>query len=185
MSEPRVPTVPAGHEDPTQPAPERQGRIVVVTYNPIAAAVVAIAEQVGRPTTVLDHRDAEDSDGYASRGDDVTTDPATWLADHPLGADDALVCCDHDAPQTLELLRSALDGEAGYVAMMGSRRRAESVFATLQEESLPDETLRRLHVPAGLNIGGKAPGEIALSVVAEIVASSYGRSGAPMRDDVG
>lgn len=180
MSDPTVPTVPAGHEDPTQPTPERQGRIVVVTYNPIAAAVVAIAEQVGRPTTVLDHRDVE-----GSTAGDAAIDPATWLSRNPLGPDDALVFCDHDAPQTLELLRSALRGRTGYVAMMGSRRRAESVLATLQEESLPDEKLRRLHVPAGLNIGGKAPGEIALSVVAEIVASSYGRSGAPMRDDVG
>jgi len=180
MSEPRVPTVPAGHEDPTRPTPERQGRIVVVTYNPIAAAVVAIAEQVGRPTTVLDHRDAD-----ASAPSDATTDPAAWLSRNPLGPDDALVFCDHDAPQTLELLRSALQGGAGYVAMMGSRRRAESVLATLQQESYSEEALRRLHVPAGLSIGGKAPGEIALSVVAEIVASAYGRSGAPMRDELG
>lgn len=180
MSEPRVPTVPPGHEDPTRSAPEQQGRIVVVTYNPVAAAVVAIAEQVGRPTTVLDHRDAEDS-----TGPDAATDPAVWLRRNPLGPDDALVICDHDAPHTLELLRAALQGRAGYVAMMGSRPRANSVFATLQQEGLPDETLRRLHVPAGLDIGGKAPGEIALSVVAEIVAGSYGRSGHPMRDDVG
>ena len=41
--------------------------------------------------------------------------------------------------------------------------------------------LEKLHVPAGLNTGGKAPGEIALSVVAEIVASSYGRDGGSMR----
>jgi xanthine/CO dehydrogenase XdhC/CoxF family maturation factor len=41
--------------------------------------------------------------------------------------------------------------------------------------------LDKLHVPAGLDTGGKAPGEIALSVVAEIVAESYGRPGGPMR----
>jgi xanthine/CO dehydrogenase XdhC/CoxF family maturation factor len=41
--------------------------------------------------------------------------------------------------------------------------------------------LEKLHVPAGHNLGGKAPGEIALSVVAEIVAESFGRPGGPMR----
>jgi xanthine dehydrogenase accessory factor len=64
--------------------------------------------------------------------------------------------------------------------MMGSRRRAEHVFATLRETT-PPEALLRLHVPAGLDIGGKAPGEIALSVVAEIVAVSHGRAGGPLR----
>jgi xanthine dehydrogenase accessory factor len=64
--------------------------------------------------------------------------------------------------------------------MMGSRRRAEKVFDALEAE-LPAETLARLHVPAGLNTGGKAPGEIALSVVAEIVAVSSGRDGGPMK----
>jgi xanthine dehydrogenase accessory factor len=46
---------------------------------------------------------------------------------------------------------------------------------------LSHEALAKLRVPAGLNIGGKHPGEIALSVLAEIVAVSHGRDGAPMR----
>jgi xanthine/CO dehydrogenase XdhC/CoxF family maturation factor len=46
-------------------------------------------------------------------------------------------------------------------------------------EGVPN--LDKLHVPAGHDLGGKAPGEIALSVVAEIVAESYQRDGGPMR----
>ena len=63
--------------------------------------------------------------------------------------------------------------------MMASRKRSERVLAELSAEGVSG--LEKLHVPAGLNIGGKAPGEIALSVVAEIVAESYGRPGGPMR----
>jgi xanthine/CO dehydrogenase XdhC/CoxF family maturation factor len=44
-----------------------------------------------------------------------------------------------------------------------------------------DGKLRRLHVPAGLNIGGKGPGEIAVSVLAEIIAHDHDRPGGPMR----
>ena len=54
MTDPLAPSVPAGHEDPTRPAPEQQGLVVVVTYNQIAAAIVAIAQAVGRPVAVLD-----------------------------------------------------------------------------------------------------------------------------------
>ncbi len=154
-------------EQPWSDETPEQGRVVVVSDNPIGRAVVQIAEIAGRRTTLL-----------ADEGVDPT--PLRWLSEHPLNAADALVLCDHDAPEAEALLRSALAGEAGYVAMMGSRRRAEHVFALL-EESVPAGTLARLRVPAGLNIGGKAPGEIALSVVAEIVAVSHGRDGGPMR----
>ena len=148
-------------------APEH-GQVVVVTDNPIGRAVVAIAEVAGRRTTLLADEDVEQT-------------PAQWLAANPLQEADAFVLCDHDTPGMEELLRAALDGKAGYVAMMGSRRRAEKVFDALEAE-LPADTLARLHVPAGLNTGGKAPGEIALSVVAEIVAVSYGRPGGPMKE---
>ena len=87
--------------------------------------------------------------------------------------------CDHDAPDAPKVLRDALASPASYVAMMASRRRSERVLAELGEEGV--QGLEKLHVPAGLNIGGKAPGEIALSVVAEIVAESHGRPGGPMR----
>ena len=154
-------------EQPWSDESAEHGQVVVVTGNPIDRAVVQIAEIAGRRTTLLPDEDGDPS-------------PLEWLAAHPLGEADALVLCDHDTPDAGAILRLALDGASGYVAMMGSRRRAESVFASL-EESLPAETLARLRVPAGLNIGGKAPGEIALSVVAEIVATSYDRPGGPMK----
>lgn len=154
-------------EQPWSDDEHGRGLVVVVSDNPIGRAVVEIAEIAGRRTTLLD---------------DEATDPSPleWLTANPLSEDDALVLCDHDAPQAQQILQSALDGPAGYVAMMGSRRRAEQVFASLEQTTTAD-ALARLRVPAGLNIGGKAPGEIALSVVAEIVAVSYGRDGGPMR----
>jgi xanthine/CO dehydrogenase XdhC/CoxF family maturation factor len=89
------------------------------------------------------------------------------------------VLCDHDAPDAPRFLRDALASSASYVAMMASRRRAEELVVTLRSEGVPG--LDKLRVPAGHNLGGKTPGEIALSVVAEIVAESYERPGGPMR----
>ncbi|MGA8247978.1 MAG: XdhC family protein, partial [Nocardioides sp.] len=89
------------------------------------------------------------------------------------------VLCDHDAPDAPQVLRDALASPASYVAMMASRRRAEGLLAELAAADVPG--LDKLHVPAGHDLGGKGPGEIALSVVAEIVAESYDRPGGPMR----
>jgi xanthine dehydrogenase accessory factor len=96
-----------------------------------------------------------------------------------LRAGDAVVLCDHDAPDAPRVLRDALASPASYVAMMASRRRAEGLLVDLAADGASG--LEKLHVPAGHNLGGKGPGEIALSVVAEIVAESYDRPGGPMR----
>jgi len=140
------------------------GRVVLLTRNPIAEAIESIATTAGRGVTVI----AEDADG---RG-------VAALADLALREGDAVVLCDHDAPDGPQVLRDALASPASYVAMMASRRRALGLREDLEREGVPG--LDRLHVPAGLNTGGKAPGEIALSVVAQIVAVSYGRDGGPM-----
>ena len=141
------------------------GRVVVLTRNPIAEAIVTIAGTAGREVLVVE----EDEGG---RG-------AARIAGLPLRAGDAVVLCDHDAPDAPRVLRAALASPAAYVAMMASRRRSEGLLEELRDEGVAG--LDKLHVPAGLDTGGKAPGEIALSVVAEIVAESYGRPGGPMR----
>lgn len=139
--------------------PER-GRILVLSANPISAAIDTIATAVGHEVVVV----AEDDGGPG-------------LASLSPAGGDAVVLCDHDAPDAPQFLREALASPASYVAMMASRRRAERMMAEL--EGAPG--LEKLHVPAGHNLGGKAPGDIALSVVAEIVAESNGRPGGPMR----
>ncbi|MCW2849081.1 MAG: Xanthine and dehydrogenase maturation factor, XdhC/CoxF family [Marmoricola sp.] len=139
-------------------------RVVLLTRNPIAEAIESIATVVGRPVVVI-----EDDDG--GRG-------VAALAGLQLRDGDAVVLCDHDAPDAPRVLRDALASSASYVAMMASRRRSEGLRAELEQEGAPG--LEKLHVPAGLNVGGKAPGEIALSVVAQVVATSYGRDGGPM-----
>lgn len=140
------------------------GRVVLLTRNPIAEAIDAIATIAGRRVTVI----AEDADGQG----------VAALARLDLREGDAVVLCDHDAPDARQVLRDALASPASYVAMMASRRRSGELLERLEQEQVPG--LDKLHVPAGLNTGGKAPGEIALSVVAEVLACAYGRDGGPM-----
>lgn len=149
-------------EQPWSGEPSEHGRVLVLTDNPISQAIFTIATATGRPVVV----EADDDGGPG-------------LAPLRPGEGDAVVLCDHDAPDAPRFLRDALASSASYVAMMASRRRAEALLADLVAEGVPN--LDKLHVPAGHDLGGKAPGEIALSVVAEIVAESYQRGGGPMR----
>lgn len=145
-------------EQPWSDDPPSHGRILVLTDNPISRAIALIASTVGRDVVV-----------------EAADDGGPGLAPE---AGDAVVLCDHDAPDAPRVLRAALASEASYVAMMASRRRAAGLLEELAGEGVDVSTL---HVPAGHDLGGKAPGEIALSVVAEIVAESHGRRGGPLR----
>jgi xanthine/CO dehydrogenase XdhC/CoxF family maturation factor len=149
-------------EQPWRDDTVQRGRVVLLTDNPISAAVASIAETVGHQVVVI----ADDDGGPGLAGID-------------LRSGDAVVLCDHDAPDAPAVLRQALASDASYVAMMASRRRAAGLLEDLETEGAPG--LDKLHVPAGHDLGGKGPGEIALSVVAEIVAEAYGRTGGPLR----
>jgi xanthine dehydrogenase accessory factor len=152
----------AHREQPWRDDEVARGRVIVLSANPIAEAIAAIAGTVGHEVVVI-----------------AADDGGPCLGDVAPRLGDAVVLCDHDAPDAPRVLRDALAGPASYVAMMASRRRAAGLLAELDAEGIPG--LGKLHVPAGHNLGGKGPGEIALSVVAEIVAEAYGRPGGPMR----
>jgi xanthine/CO dehydrogenase XdhC/CoxF family maturation factor len=153
----------ATREQPWSDETPRHGRILVLSANPISQAIYSIGTTVGRLVVVL----ADDDGGPG-------------LAPLKPAEGDAVVLCDHDAPDAPQFLRDALASPASYVAMMASRSRAGRMTAELGDEGAPG--LDKLHLPAGHNLGGKAPGEIALSVVAEIVAESYARPGGSMRE---
>jgi len=71
-----------------------------------------------------------------------------------------------------EALERALESDASYVSLVASRRRADAVIDVLRRRGIPDERLRRLKAPAGLDIGAVTPQEIAVSILAEIVQVS-------------
>src|SRR5262249_56884309 len=74
-------------------------------------------------------------------------------------------------------LLAALAAEADYVAFVGSRRKAEVLKAALAARGVAAERLARLKAPAGIDLGAITPDEIALSIIAEIVAVRRGKGG--------
>lgn len=95
--------------------------------------------------------------------------PAAALA--ALGPDrwTAVAVATHDADLDHDALVAALDSGAGYVGVLGSRRRLPERLSRLDADGVSPDALDRLHAPIGLPIAARSPQEVALSVVAEIV----------------
>src|SRR4051812_44906005 len=108
----------AAREQPWSDDGGAVGRVVLLSRNPIAEAIAVIASTAGREVVVV----AEDDEG---RG--LATVTGLGLA-----GTDAVVLCDHDAPDAPDVLRAALASDAAYVAMMASRRRSEGLMAQLR-----------------------------------------------------
>ncbi len=85
---------------------------------------------------------------------------------------DAIVVMGHDVESSSRNLMAALEGDAGYVGALGSMQMQQQRANWLAYQDVTD--LSRIHGPAGLNIGGQAPSEVAVSIVAEIIASRNG-----------
>ena len=69
-----------------------------------------------------------------------------------------------------------------YIGLLGSRRKTVLIEKMLREEGVADDRIRAIHAPVGLDLGGRTPAEIALSVMAEITQLRYQASGRPLRD---
>lgn len=164
--------------------------LVVAGAGLASEALAAQARLLGMRTTVVDAREAFATARRVPSADEVVLDwPHRWLAaraaEGALGPATSLVVLTHDAKFDLPLLELALRLDLGYVGAMGSRRTCAARRADLVERGLGEAELSRLHDPVGLDLGGRTPAEMALSIAAELVAVRHGRSGRPLRDTTG
>jgi xanthine dehydrogenase accessory factor len=86
----------------------------------------------------------------------------------------------HDYKYDVPVLKHVLATPVGYVGMLGSRRRGKAILDLLREAGVTEEQLARLRVPIGLDLGARSAPEIALAILAEIIATRYGGSGRPL-----
>ncbi|HET9007442.1 MAG TPA: XdhC/CoxI family protein [Actinomycetes bacterium] len=132
-------------------------RLVVGGGGPVAEALAAIGGVVGLAVRA----EPPGSAGFeeATRG---------------LGPADAVVFVDHDDPALVPSLIAVLGGRTGYVGVMGSRRHTPGFVSRLRQTGLD---LTALHSPTGLDLGARRPPEIALSILAEVMAVTHQRPG--------
>jgi xanthine dehydrogenase accessory factor len=78
-------------------------------------------------------------------------------------------------------VRAAVATSARYVGLLGSQRKTVLIDKMLRDEGVSEDRLRAVHAPIGLDLGGRTPAEIALSVLAEMTQERYGGTGRPLR----
>ena len=132
---------------------------------------------MGFHTTVVDARSAfATPDRFAHADRIILQWPDDALAELELDEGCYIAILSHDDKLDVPALKVALASRARYIGALGSRRTMAGRAQKLREMGISDEQLARVHNPIGLNLGGRRPEEIALAIMAEIVAVRNGQA---------
>jgi xanthine dehydrogenase accessory factor len=133
---------------------------------------VSLANTLGFRTVVVDPRESFGNRKRFPHAFEIVSEwPDAALARIGINGSTAIAVLTHDPKLDDPALLAALRSPAFYVGALGSRRTQEKRHARLREAGLDEEALSRLYAPIGLPLGGRSPEEIALSVMAQIVAA--------------
>jgi xanthine dehydrogenase accessory factor len=148
------------------------GTVYLFGAGHVSQAVAALTHTVGFRTVVRDDREAFANPARfptAERVETITSfDKA--LASLNIDKDSYLVIVTRGHRHDGTVLAQALAGPAGYIGMIGSRKKREAIYADMRSRGFTPRDLSRVHSPIGLSIGAETPEEIAVSIVAELIA---------------
>jgi xanthine dehydrogenase accessory factor len=166
---------------------EGEPRVVVCGAGHVGASLARLAEAVGYRVTLIDDRaDFVSRDRFPGTGIELVTAADGWeravqtSVGKGRGVYVAVLTRGHNEDE--ECMRAVVAAGPDYVGMIGSRRRTNIVLERLREAGVADEILREVRAPVGLDIGAVSPEEVALAVLAEIVAARRGGSGRPLSE---
>ena len=161
--------------DVLRPAP----RLVIVGGVHIAIPLTQMARSLGYRTIVVDPRPAFGSaDRFPQAHEIIPAWPDEALRGIGLNAESAVAVLTHDPKLDDPALQAALVSPAFYVGALGSKQTQAKRRERLLAAGLTESQVARLRAPIGLDLGGKSPEEIAVSVLAQIVAVRNGRGDA-------
>ena len=151
----------------------RRPRLVVIGATPVGLCLMRWAGDAGYETVLLESRTERITPEQREAAGLVVSVPEAL----PIDAETDAVHTDHEAPLVAEHLFALVKGGARFVGLVGSARHASEHLDALKEMGLSDEEVARIRTPVGLNIGARTSQEIALSILAGLVAARHGRSG--------
>ena len=158
--------------EPIEPSPE----LYIVGAGHVGFHLARLAIDVGFRVHVVDDREKfASADRFPGAVEVVVDQIPDWIARAHLPAQAYAVIVTRGHTNDLEALRALAPRDLRYLGLIGSRAKVARIYAALREAGTDAALLERVHAPIGLDIGAVTPQEIAVSILAELIAVKHGK----------
>jgi len=159
--------------EPIEPAPE----LYVIGAGHVGFHLARLAHEVGFRVHVVDDREKfANRERFPMAAEIVADDIPAWLARTPLPPHAYVVVVTRGHTNDLEALRALAPRDLRYLGLIGSRAKVARIYDALTADAMPAEHLAHINAPIGLDIGAVTPQEIAVSILAELIAVKHGKT---------
>ncbi len=137
----------------------------------VGRSLARIANEAGWQIRVVDEREGIFENDYFPENAELTQDSFdNFLAHTEFGSNDWIAIVTPRHKNDEQVLEAMIHSSVAYIGMMGSPKKVKEIKTNLIEKGISPEDLNNVHAPVGLNIGTETPGEIAISIVSEMLA---------------
>lgn len=142
----------------------------------VSSQIVPLANHVGFQVVVVDDRpEFADPGRFPDAREVIRMDFEGCVEKLPIDRSSYMVIVTRGHAHDKRVLEQCLRSQAGYIGMIGSRRKKAIVFEKLLQEGFTRKDLERVHSPIGMDIGAETPEEIGISIVAELISVRAGK----------
>jgi xanthine dehydrogenase accessory factor len=177
---PRLIRIDDDHEMLVEPIVARP-RLIIAGGGHVALALARMAALLDYDVTVIDDREDFANTQRFPGAEIIQDDIAAAIERLDPGWNSFIVVATRGHKMDAHCVRAAVATSARYVGLLGSQRKTVLIDKMLRDEGVSEDRLRAVHAPIGLDLGGRTPAEIALSVLAEMTQERYGGTGRPLR----
>ena len=159
--------------EPIEPSPE----LYIIGAGHVGFHLARLAHDVGFRVHVVDDREKfANSERFPTAVEIVVDEISSWIERTPLPPHAYAVVVTRGHTNDLDAMRTLVPRELRYLGLIGSRAKVARIYDALTTESIEPEQLTRVHAPIGLDIGAVTPQEIAVSILAELIAVKHGKT---------
>lgn len=162
--------------EPVEAAPD----VYIFGAGHVGYCLARMAHDTGFRVHIVDDREKfADASRFEPGTEVIVDDIPTWLQTHTLPSGAYAVVVTRGHKHDIDALRALAPSNLRYVGLIGSRAKVKRIYDALRAEGVSPDVLQRVHAPIGLDIGAITPQEIAVSILAELIAVKHGKVDEP------